>query len=40
VRRPVGALGGDSLLDLVGEGRFRDVLVVCRSMFDFAQTQR
>lgn len=40
VRRPGNAFGGDSLLDMVGAGRFHDVLVACRSMFDFAQTQR
>ena len=40
VRRPVGAFDGGSLLDMVGEGRFRDVLDACRSMFDYSQTQR
>lgn len=36
VRRPAPALGGESLLDLVGRGETRAVLDACRTMFDFA----
>jgi hypothetical protein len=35
VRRPSPRLGGMSLIDLVAEGRSRDVLLACRSMFRF-----
>jgi len=35
VRRSATALGGDSLLDLVGADRPHDVLAACRMMFDF-----
>ena len=35
VRRPAAALDGQSLVDLIAESRTRDVLVACRSMFDF-----
>jgi predicted XRE-type DNA-binding protein len=35
VRRPSDELGGRSLLDLVGAGRFEDVLGACRRMFQF-----
>jgi predicted transcriptional regulator len=37
VRRPVAAIGGSSLLDLFGRGRYRDVLQACRDMFDFSR---
>jgi len=36
VRRQFPAANGRSLLELVGEGRTRRVLEVCRAMFDFA----
>ena len=35
VRRKASAMGGMSLIDLVGKSRSRDVLEACRSMFDF-----
>lgn len=35
VRRPSDRLGGRSLLDLVAEGRTREVLGACRAMFAF-----
>lgn len=40
VRRATPALGGESLLDLVASSRSRDVLDVCRAMFDFSNTHR
>jgi len=40
VRRPVPALDGDSLLDLISHGDFRRLVDVCRQMFDFAAVQR
>ena len=39
VRRPAPALGGKSLVDLVGGSRLHDVLDACRSMFDFERAQ-
>ena len=36
VRRPVAAADGLSLLELLGENRFDEILEVCRDMFDFA----
>jgi predicted transcriptional regulator len=39
VRRTSDALGGKSLLDLLREGRSRDMLAACRAMFDFADVQ-
>lgn len=35
VRRPIPSESGRSLLDLLGDGRHRDLLRVCRDMFDF-----
>jgi hypothetical protein len=37
VQRPIPARDGASLLDLISEGRHRDVLKTCRAMFDFRQ---
>ena len=39
VRRPMAAFDDESLLDMLGEGRFSDVLLACRAMFDFSQIQ-
>ena len=39
VRRPAGALGGQSLVDLLGALRTREVLEACRAMFDFERAQ-
>jgi len=39
VRRPSDRLGGRSLLNLVKEGRTREVLMACRQMFRFAEAQ-
>lgn len=39
VRRPANALGGKSLLDLLADGRSRDVLGACREMFAFENAQ-
>jgi len=39
VQRPIPALDGVSLLDLLGDGRHRDVLEACRAMFDFRRVQ-
>ena len=36
VRRPAAALGGRSLVDLVGSGKTHEALAGCRAMFDFA----
>jgi len=36
VRRPIPAAGDESLLDLWSTSRYRDVLITCRAMFDFA----
>jgi transcriptional regulator with XRE-family HTH domain len=36
VRRPITTLQGDSLVDLLAEERYDDILQVCRDMFDFA----
>jgi hypothetical protein len=38
VRRGSAQLGGLALLDLVGRGRTRDVLIACRKMFRFGDT--
>jgi len=35
VRRAAPALDGESLLDRVAAGRYREVLLACRQMFDF-----
>jgi predicted transcriptional regulator len=37
VRRPVAALGGASLLDLLARGETAALLDTCRAMFDFAE---
>lgn len=39
VRRGAPALGGASLVDLLGAGRSRDVLLGCRAMFAFDAAQ-
>jgi DNA-binding XRE family transcriptional regulator len=39
VRRAVPALGGRSLLDLLGTGRSRELLETCRGMFAFDRAQ-
>jgi predicted transcriptional regulator len=39
VRRVAPALGGRSLLDLLGAGKSREVLEACRGMFAFDQAQ-
>ncbi len=36
VRRRIPAAGDEALLDLLSEGRYREILTVCRAMFDFA----
>ena len=36
VRRPISAAGDASLLDLLAAGRHREILTMCRAMFDFA----
>ena len=38
VRRPVPALGGVSLIDLLARGDTRTVLAICRDMFRFDRT--
>ena len=38
VRRSSDGLGGQSLIELVGAGRFEDVLDACRRMFQFGDT--
>ena len=40
VRRPVPAINGDSLLDLLGQGRTPELLALCRAMFSFDQAHR
>lgn len=35
VRRPAAALAGHSLLDLLGADRSRELLIACRTMFEF-----
>lgn len=35
VRRPIAALGGVSLLDLLAQGKTRELLAACRDMFAF-----
>ena len=40
VRRPIPALDGVSLLDLLGEGDARSVLSACRDMFAFERAHR
>ena len=40
VRRPVPAANGDSLIDLLGQGRTPELLVLCRAMFSFDQAHR
>jgi hypothetical protein len=37
VRRSAAALGGHSLMDMLGRGDTRSVLEACRDMFDFAK---
>jgi predicted transcriptional regulator len=37
VRRSAAALGGESLMQLLGRGETRLVLEACRNMFDFAK---
>lgn len=39
VRRPIPAADGVTLLEMLGAGRYRDVLTTCRQMFDFARSQ-
>ncbi len=39
VRRPMPALDGVSLLDLLGEGDTGNLLSACRDMFDFGRVQ-
>lgn len=39
VRRPAQRLQGKSLLDLVGDGRTKEVLIACRQMFTFGDAQ-
>lgn len=36
VRRSAEALGGQSLLDMLNEGRTADIVIACRAMFQFA----
>lgn len=36
VRRPIPVAGDETLLDLWSASRYRDVLITCRAMFDFA----
>ncbi len=40
VRRPVPSAAGVTLLSMLGEDRSREILTVCREMFDFARSQR
>lgn len=39
VRRPIPALGGVSLMDLLGRGETRELLALCREMFRFERVQ-
>ena len=39
-RRPVPAANGDSLIDLLGQGRTPELLALCRAMFSFDQAHR
>ena len=40
VCRPVPAANGDSLIDLLGQGRTPELLTLCRAMFSFDQAHR
>lgn len=40
VRRPIAALEGESLVDLLADERFEDIVRACRDMFDFAAVAR
>jgi len=38
-RRPIAALGGASLVDLLGQGKTPQLLSACRAMFEFGSAQ-
>lgn len=40
VRRPAEAFDGESLLDMLGDGRTADIVSACRTMFQFADVHR